>query len=1023
MRSVCLALLLLVVCSPAFAAKIVVFQESGFPTVNSQPVSATTLREALGSNATFAGIAALQNPETLAHAQLLVLPYGSAVPVSAWSSMQTYLNHGGHLLILGGEPLYVPISGTNGHFKQEFAQDTFGRTLGFDHIYAVPVTSGSHFAWRSGYGFLPQANVQATKYYAVAGQNLDGLGYMIAPDGDKVAAPVIVSDHLYGKTMQGARIVALDFTPAPGYWATHDGIALMRAAAHYAGQGATQFWIEAQYSAIRPNEAPQLTLHLRHPERASARPMAGSARVELLSQGKVLRTVTIPMPLTASADAAIPFHHALPADFYTVKATYSVNGRPRESYANGFVVEQLQALDQGPKLGVDGNFLSLNGKPYFPVGTNYFTTENNGWDFSGPRNALVWEHDFADMERHGVTFVRTGVWMPNTRFVEPSTGGVNERFLRNLEAYLAAAQAHHIVINFNFFSAVPRHASASRQTANGKMAPPPNPYLDPASVRMEHAYVTSIVRRFAQVPWLCYDLINEPSFSNPLVVYRGNVPNGDPIERHDWDQWLAQRYGHLDALAKAWSVTPASLGSFRNIPLPRREDMTWTRYGNPNEVRALDYNLFAQQKFWQWAHGMIAAIHATGSRQLTDVGQDEGGVTNRVLNQFYATSGVSFTTDHTYWQDDALLWDSVVAKYPGIPNITGETGYQPVDAPNGAWRYDEFTGQGLEERKWALGFADGTSGALQWDWAREPYFGMERSDGSAKVWEGMMRDLGEFAKQAAPYATGLQLPQVAIVLPQSLQMSVYNPQALTAQQNAVRVLFNYDHAAAYAVGEYQIQTLGDPKLILLPSAYGLTRAAWQALEAHVRAGATLLISGPFNESPHLHPTHRAASVGLGYKNVPLELRNQSFTFPGGTVPLVYAGDTTTILGRAELPGHQDWKEVPLGKGRILFSALPLELNTRLGSVAKVYAYALRTAGVTPEYTTTVTDPGLLICPTLLPQATLYVLTSETNQTHIEFRDARSGATFTGTLPPGRAALLLVGTNGKLLASYHWHGHE
>ncbi len=1023
MRSFCLALALLLLSLPAFAAKVVVFQESGFPTVSSEPVSAATLSAALGPNVTFAGISALQDPATLAHAQLLVLPYGSAVPVSAWSGIQAYLNRGGNLLILGGEPLHVPVADTNGHFTQEFAQDTFGRALGFDHIYAVPVASGSKFAWRSGYGFLPQATVQAAKYFAVAGRDLDGLGYMVAPDGDKVAAPVIVSDHLYGKTMQGARVVALDFTPAAGYWSTHEGTAVIRAAARYAEQGATQFWIEAQYSAIRPDEIPQLTLHMRHPESAPGAPAAGSAKVELLSQGKVLSTVTIPMPLSSSADAAIPFHHALPAGFYTVKATYSVAGKPREYYANGFVVEQLSALDQGPKLGVDGNFLSLNGKPFFPVGTNYFTTENNGWDFSGPRNALVWEHDFADMERHGVTFVRTGVWMPNTRFVEPSTGGVNERFLRNLEAYLAAAQAHHIVINFNFFSAVPRHASPYLHDAKGANAPPPNPYLDPQSVRMEHAYVTSIVRRFAQVPWLCYDLINEPSFSNPLAVYQGNVPNGDPIERRDWDQWLQQRYGRLDALAKAWSVTPTALGSFSNIPLPSRADMTWTRYGNPNEVRALDYNLFAQDEFSHWAHGMVAAIRSTGSQQLTDVGQDEGGVTNRVLNQFYATSGVSFTTDHTYWQDDALLWDSVVAKYPGIPNITGETGYQPVDAPNGAWRYDEFTGQGLEERKWALGFADSTSGALQWDWAREPYFGIERSDGSAKVWEDIMRDLGDFAKQAEPYATGLQLPQVAIVLPQSLQMSVYNSQALTAQQNAVRVLFNYDRAAAYAVGEYQIQTLGNPKLILLPSAYGLTHAAWQALEAHVRAGATLLISGPFNESPHLHPTERAASVGLGYKNVPLELRNQSFTFPGGTVPLVYAGDTTTILRRAALPDGQDWKEVQLGKGRILFSALPLELNTRLGSVAKVYAYALKAAGVKPEYTTTITDPGILICPTLLPQATLYVLTSETNQTHVEFRDARSGATFTGTLPPGRAALLLVGTNGKLLASYHWHGHE
>ena len=64
--------------------------------------------------------------------------------------------------------------------------------------------------------------------------------------------------------------------------------------------------------------------------------------------------------------------------------------------------------------------------------------------------------------------------------------------------------------------------------------------------------------------------------------------------------------------------------------------------------------------------------------------------------------------------------------------------------PNGEWRYDELTGFSLIERKWAYGFAGGSSGSLSWDWAREIYFGIERSDGSAKIWEGLMREMGEF---------------------------------------------------------------------------------------------------------------------------------------------------------------------------------------------------------------------------------------------------------------------------------------
>ncbi|MGB6159625.1 MAG: beta-galactosidase [Acidobacteriaceae bacterium] len=1028
MRLFCLALLFTFFPLASPQAKVVVFSEPGFPAVDSQPIGQATLTAALGPDAVFAGIDALSHGDALRDVDLLVLPYGSAVPVEAWTSIDAYLRAGGNLLVLGGQPLHVPVAGHAGAFAQEAPQDTFSRALDFRHTYVVPaIATSATFAWREGYTFLPKVDVRAQRFFAVEGR-LNGLGYMVG-DGDRVAAPVIVADHLgggpRGGSMLGTRVVALDFDPQPGYWESPDGISLMRSAAEYAQAGATEFWVEAQYSTLRPGEIPLLTLHLHRPhaapENSAPQVSRSEASVELYSGDQRLDSATVQLD-GAYANAAIPFRKPLPSGFYTVRATWSEDGKPREYYANGFRVEELADLETGPPLGVDKDFLTRGGKSFFPVGTNYFGTEENGWDFSGPRNALVWEQDFADMERHGVSFVRTGVWMSNAKFVEPLTGEVNERFLRNVEAFLAAAHQHHIAVNFTFFAFVPRMGEQFRSpNAAGPEPPPPNPYLDTAMVRAEQGYVLSVVRRFGRIPWLSYDLINEPSFSNPRIVFHGNVPNGDPAELAAWHRWLREKYVHLDALTSAWRITPNQWSTFDSVPLPEPSDLNYNRYRNPNEVRALDYTLFAQEMFSGWAHGMVEAIRGAGSTQLINIGQDEGGVTDRVLNQFYSTSGVSFTTNHTYWQDDALLWDSVVAKRPGIPNITGETGYQPVWAPDGTWRYDELTGLGLEERKWALGFAAGSSGALQWDWDREVDFGIERSDGSAKLWENMMRDLGRFAEQAAPSATGLILRQVAIVLPQSLQLSVYNHEAIEAQQTAVRVLYNYDHAAAYAAGEYQIETLGTPRLIILPSAYGLTEAAWGAIEARVREGAVLLASGPFDGDAHLHPTRRAADAGISYTTVPLELRDQTFRWAGEPLTLTYGGMKTTTLSRAQLSDNRDWVEQPLGRGKILFSALPLELNDRLDSVAAVYAYALKAAGVENAYTTTMQDPGILICPTEFPHATLYVLTSETNEPNVSFRDQRSGKTFTVNLEPGRAALLLVGDDGARIASYRWPG--
>jgi hypothetical protein len=1001
-------------------AKVVVFWQPGFPTVASQPVDRTSLDKALGGlDPVFADEATLAVPETLANAELLVLPYGSAVPVEAWKSMERYLGAGGNLLVLGGQPLRVPVRLVNGRYAADTEQDTYASSLGFRHSYEVPIAKDAAFRWRTGYAWLPTLHLRAQRFFAVEGR-LNGLGYMADSTGLLIAAPVIVAGRAGGgpdHSIPGSRIVALDFDPMPGYWESADGIALVHEAAEYARQGAVDFSIETLFSALRPGEPPVITVHLRIPrQQRSSTTVQGEVRLELASEKESIATATLPVPAGGIADLDAPFHQSLPPGFYTISGVYSEGGHAREFYRNGFLVTDLSALASGPALGVRGDFLTLDDKPFFPVGTNYFTTEENGWDFSGPRNAWVWEKDFAEMAAHGVSFVRTGVWMQNGKFIEGNTGGANERFLRNVEAFLNCANRHHIAVNFTFFAFSPHSGPAPRNPAD---AAQPNPYTDPASVEAEQAYVRSVVERFKNVPWLSWDLINEPSFSNPGHIFKGNYPNSDSTETAAWHKWLSQKYNSLSALADAWRVPAGSLASFDAIPLPSLADLHYERSGNPNQVRALDYNLFAQDMFGAWVKSMVTLIRSSGSKQLIDVGQDEGGVTDRVLNQFYGGAGVSFTTNHTYWQDDALLWDSVAAKRPGVPNITGETGYQPAWAADGTWRYDELTGLGLTERKWALGFAAGSTGALQWDWAREPDFGMQRSDGSAKVWENRMRDLGRFAQAAAPYADSLLLPDVAIVLPQSNQLSVSNPYGVEAQQAAVRALYNYAHAQAYAVGEYQSELLGSPKLILLPSPYGVTDAAWQAILARVQAGAVLLVTGPFAGDPHLHPTGRQESVGLPYAVEPLTLRENLFHFPGGDEAVTYSGLKTTVLSRAALPGGEDWAEKPYGKGKILFAALPLELNDNLQAVADVYSYALKAANIAPVYSTALKDPGILICPTRYPNATLYVLTSESNRQGISFQDLRSGRKFSGTLPSGRAALLLVGTNGKLLATYNW----
>ena len=82
-------------------SKIVVFEERGFPATDSAPAPESVLRAAL-PNAQFASAADLS--QQLSSANLLVLPYGSSFPEDGWAEIQSFLQRGGNLLVLGGRP-------------------------------------------------------------------------------------------------------------------------------------------------------------------------------------------------------------------------------------------------------------------------------------------------------------------------------------------------------------------------------------------------------------------------------------------------------------------------------------------------------------------------------------------------------------------------------------------------------------------------------------------------------------------------------------------------------------------------------------------------------------------------------------------------------------------------------------------------------------------------------------------------------------------------------------------------------
>jgi hypothetical protein len=109
-----------------------------------------------------------------------------------------------------------------------------------------------------------------------------------------------------------------------------------------------------------------------------------------------------------------------------------------------------------------------------------------------------------------------------------------------------------------------------------------------------------------------------------------------------------------------------------------------------------------------------------------------------------------------------------------------------------------------------------------------------------------------------------------------------------------------------------------------------------------------------------------------------------------------------------------------GKGRILWSADPVELAEGYAASAALYRYALGVAGVAPAFKDLAPlSPGVLAFPTVLDDAVLYSFSNESLDAQpVDLRDTASGAHIHFTLGGQRGAMLLLGkTGGKVLAAY------
>ena len=1023
--------------------RIAVFLEPGFPAVGAPAPDGAALRRALtGLSVSELDTTALGARLRARDHDVLLLPYGSAFPEEAWPAIAAFLAAGGDWVNLGGTPLAAPVVREGDRWRALAARNAYARQLGIVQSHPVDV-AGLTCEPAAGEpdelcrGLTPRTVQELIVRFTTAPSRpdesgsdgprearIDALAYLFGDGELPLAAPLVRIDRLAGRFAGGRWVLA-----------TGNGAlspALVRRLVDDAATGAEELVARPSMAGFHPGETAAVEVRFRRPGRDAA--VSGSCRLTVTGpDGRTLVTREVPLSPGGgglSGRLELPLGGDAPTGLYVAHVELKL-GQGKGARAlraeTGFRVYTPETLAGGTPLRAGARYLERGGAPLaagarnlmrsdgpFPViGTTYMAGDAHRRFLLDPNPAL-WDRDFAAMAGAGANLVRTGIW---TGWREHCAAGPlpREDVLRALEVFVLTARAHDIPVIFTFFAFVPETWASAAV----------NPYLDPSARAAQKTFVSAFARRLAGAGDVAWDLINEPSFASPAHLWQCR-PNGDAVEQATWAAWTrnALAAGAADpeaALRDRWG-----LAAGEPLGLPSLDDFgDRSLFGDSRPRQAADYKRFAQGQFAAWTRELTAALRASGNpRALVTVGQDEGGIGESPSSLLFGRE-VDFTCNHTWWLNDALLFDSLITRLPDRPNLIEETGVMTGERPDGsAWR-SEADAHDLLARKLVTAFGAGAAGAVEWLWNtnvlmpsdNEAGIGMLRADGTAKP------ELAAFSAVARLVAVNVGRfraaadEEVALVVPHSQMFSARDLGA-AALQRAVRVLEYGLRLPVRMIAETALADAGTPaRLVIVPAPRVLQESTWRDLLALAEGGATVLVTGPFDRDEVERPTARLAGLGLA-ATTRVVAQEESVELGGAAVPARFRGNRVERVEKAVVEGvpPRALVEVTRGAGRIVWCPLPVELAEGPEATAIVYAAAAARAGVAGPLDVRAGGDEVLVRAVLLADAVLVALVNESDRERIvSFRLRTTVHGISITVAPRRSVLLVLDRNdGRLL---------
>jgi hypothetical protein len=939
---------------PSHPARALVFRASGFPSIDAPPIDDKVMEAALSGIPTVIATSAVELNEHLKERDVdaLVLPYGSAFPVDAWPRIQSFLRNGGGLAVLGGAPFHEPVRYENGAWlkgprQTAFAHDlligpaepvsleTTWKTVSLPgNAFTSVMPAGAKTSWALTLRLatekeFPDEHGSAGPRDAVARP----LVHVLDATGTPRGCPLLEIDKLRGNEA-GARWI---FAPTD---ATLDA-SIIRTIVQRVLEGAAEVRAVPERASVEKGETVEIFVSVNRPDLArdtfaiEVRDDAGKLIETLSTSGKLEN-----MNGWLGSTFALSTKDLEPGLFHVTVTRRGGERPPSEQEAfrtrTGFWVRDDKLLQGGPKITAASDWLKKDGKAFPIVGTTYMASDAHRHYLFEP-NTHLWDADFADMKKRGINFVRTGIWTAWSRVMsEPNK--VDEEALSSLEAFVQTAAKHGIVVCFNFFAFLPPAYGGS------------NPYLDPRSIYAQKSFIGAFARRFKNVSWVHWDLINEPSYSSLAKLWRTR-PIGDQHEALAWRQWVS-------ALHQRNNETEAKLRSIWHVPdnsnvlgVPREEDFAQTAVQvdkRPRKVR--DFREFTEDTVAQWAHSMRGTLKSLGGdTTLVTLGQDEGGIYERPTQQLMAHA-LDYTAVHTWWKNDDLLWDGVLTKTPGKPNLHQETGLMRLEDLDGKpWRSPEESAL-LLERKFGYAFASRGAGIVEWVWNVNPYMpldeettiGLYRADGTAKPELDALARFAEFFAKAAPHLDDFDPDPVLLVIPHARSF-LGMTDGIESTKPVVRTLAERFGIVPATVSDLRIDSdrLKGKKLVIVPSPDVIDEGAAKALLKASKSGGTkVLITGAIQGDSYGMTPPSLTQLGIAGAHRPVAMNEKTGWTTSGFVSFESLRQETTR--RADKPSLGPGKLT----GDIWHEPLPLELARDREPLTKLLQAALTAANVT-----------------------------------------------------------------------------